>query len=69
MSMSTRWHKLSRSHGRTFIGALCGVVAGALYAHFVGCRTGSCPITSSIWTSALYGGAVGVLAGWPNRKA
>jgi len=43
--------------------------AGAGYAHFVGCSTGSCPLTSSVWRMALYGFLVGVLAGWPPRAA
>jgi hypothetical protein len=55
-----------RRHRRTAIVAVIGAVAGAAYAHFFGCN-GSCPITSSVWTSALYGAGVGALVGWPAR--
>ncbi len=58
-----------RSHARTIISALVGAVAAAAYAHLVGCRTGTCPLTSSVWTAALYGAAVGGIAGWPARRA
>jgi hypothetical protein len=61
------WARLSRSHARTLVAALlCGGVAAA-YAYFVGCRTGSCPITASVWSASLYGALVGAVAGWPAR--
>lgn len=63
------WSRLSRSHYRTLAVALVGAGVGAAYAHFVGCTTGTCPITSNVWTAALYGGGVGALAGWPARRA
>jgi Family of unknown function (DUF6132) len=64
----SRWSRLSRSHYRTLAVALVGAGVGAAYAHFVGCTTGTCPITSNVWTAALYGGGVGALAGWPARR-
>jgi hypothetical protein len=64
----TRWSRISRSHYRTVAVALVGAGVGAAYAHFVGCTTGTCPITSNVWTAALYGGGVGALAGWPSRR-
>jgi len=62
-----RWAGLWRSHARTAVVAAAGAAAAAAYAHFVGCRTGTCPLTSSVWTASLYGGAVGALLGWPDR--
>ncbi len=61
--------RLSRSHLRALLAALVGAGLGAAYAHFIGCRTGTCPLTSSVWTAGLYGAAVGALGGWPNRRA
>jgi hypothetical protein len=61
------WDRFSRSHYRTLAVALAGAGVGAAYAHFVGCSTGTCPITSNAWTAALYGGGVGALAAWPSR--
>jgi hypothetical protein len=48
--------------------ATAGAGLAAAYAHFIGCRTGTCPITSRAWTAALYGGSVGALVAWPGRK-
>lgn len=61
------WARFSRSHARTATIALLGAGAAAGYAYFVGCRTGTCPLTSSIWTASLYGAVVGGVAGWPAR--
>ena len=61
------WRRFSRSHLRTVVAGALGAVMGAGYAHFVGCSTGTCPLTSSIWRAALYGLAVGAIAGWPRR--
>ena len=55
--MGSRWWALAT--------ALVGAALGAAYAHFIGCRTGTCPITSSVWTAAVYGGVFGALIGWP----
>lgn len=59
---------LSESHLRTVLAAALGALLAGAYAHFVGCRTGTCLITSSVWTAALYGGIVGAIAGWPGRS-
>ena len=61
MTMQT----LLRTRWRALGAALLGAGLGAAYAHFIGCNTGTCPITSHVWTASLYGGAVGALLGWP----
>lgn len=40
---------------------LVGIIGGYAYYYFVGCSSGSCPITSSPWGSMLFGGAIGLL--------
>lgn len=45
----------------TFSGILIGGTGGYLYYYFVGCRTGSCAITSNPWLSILWGAAFGYL--------
>jgi len=38
-----------------------GALAGFAYYQYVGCYSGSCPITSSPINSTIYGGVMGVL--------
>jgi branched-subunit amino acid ABC-type transport system permease component len=42
-------------------GGAVGALAGFLYYRFVGCRTGSCPLTSTLYGSVLYGMVLGSL--------
>ena len=44
-----------------FIGAIVGAIAGYLYYFWIGCNTGSCPITSQPVNSTLYGAMMGGL--------
>lgn len=39
---------------------LGGALAGLAYYHFIGCASGSCPITSSPLGSMLYMGVIGL---------
>jgi hypothetical protein len=41
--------------------AAAGGALGFAYYKFVGCRTGTCPITSSPYISTLYGALLGYL--------
>lgn len=50
------------------IGIVLGATAGFAYYFFVGCKTGTCPITSSPVISTLYGGVMGLLLAWPSKK-
>jgi hypothetical protein len=61
------WRRLWRSPWRAALAGAAGAVMGGAYAHFIGCRTGTCLITSSVWTASLYGAAIGALAGWPAK--
>jgi hypothetical protein len=60
---------LLRSRWRTAVGVLAGAAAGAAYAHFIGCHTGTCPLTGNVWTAALFFGFTGgvVLAPGPRE--
>ncbi len=60
--------RLAHSHWRTALGAALGAGAGAAYASFVGCRTGTCPLTSNVWSASLFFGLAGGLVGWPARR-
>ena len=48
-------------HKLTVLGILAGAVGGYLYYHFIGCTSGSCPITSQPVNSTLYGAMMGGL--------
>jgi hypothetical protein len=40
---------------------LAGVLLGALMGYFGQCSSGTCPLTSTWWQGALYGGVLGLL--------
>jgi len=42
---------------------LFGILGGFLYWRFIGCNSGSCPITSHWHTSSVVGGIMGYLTG------
>ncbi len=43
------------------LGFIAGGALGFAYYYFVGCRSGSCPLTGNPYISTLYGSAVGAL--------
>lgn len=45
----------------TITGAVIGAVAGWLYWKYIGCASGSCPITARPLSSTLYGALMGAL--------
>lgn len=55
--MKKFWSK----HYIKIIGALVGAAGGYLYYAFVGCNSGTCPITSNPYISVLYGTLIGYL--------
>ena len=42
-------------------GIVIGAVAGFAYYRFIGCASGTCPITSNPWISTLYGAIMGFM--------
>lgn len=45
----------------TIIGVVIGAIGGYLYYYYVGCASGTCPITSKPLNSTLYGAVMGSL--------
>jgi len=48
---------------KVIIGVIVGGIAGYFLYRFVGCKTGTCIITSRPWSSILYGMLLGLLVG------
>ena len=44
---------------KIILGVIIGGVLGYLVYHFIGCHSGTCPITSSPILSVLYGAVIG----------
>ena len=51
-----------KRYGWTLLGIVAGMVGGYLYWRYVGCTTGTCPITSSCQQFHLGGGNGGIVA-------
>lgn len=43
------------------IGVSIGSILGFLYWYYIGCTSGTCPLTSKWYTSSLYGALFGYL--------
>ncbi len=46
---------------RFLLPVLAGAALGALMGYFGSCTSGTCPLTSTWWRGALYGGFLGLL--------
>ncbi len=46
-----------------FVAVLAGAAGGYLYWFYIGCNSGTCPITSNWHTNTMYGMLIGYLAG------
>jgi len=59
----TRW--IHTGGWRALAGAAVGASLLAAYSYLVGCRTGTCLLTSNVQTATLFGGLVGLVTAWP----
>jgi len=50
-----------KKHYLKFVGVLVGGASGFAYYYFVGCASGTCPITSNPFISVAYGALLGYL--------
>ncbi len=55
-------------HLRLMIGLALGAAAGYAYYHFVGCKSGTCNITSNPLYSTLYGVMLGGVLAWKKKS-
>jgi hypothetical protein len=56
-----------RKYWKPILITTSGIVLGFAYWRFVGCKSGTCPVTSNWHTSALMGGILGFLIGLPGK--
>ena len=54
-------NELLKKYLLKIIGILLGSIAGFAYYYFVGCTSGTCPITSNPYISIVYGAVLGYL--------
>lgn len=59
--MKTRVYSFLKNNVLTILGIVLGLGGGYLYWMYIGCESGSCPITSSPLNSSLWGGTMGGL--------
>lgn len=43
------------------IGFVAGAIGGYAYYYFIGCNTGTCPLTSNPYISVIFGAVIGYL--------
>lgn len=53
---------------RISVGVILGGAIGFAYYYFIGCKSGTCAITSSPVISTMYGVLLGVLWTFPTKK-
>ncbi len=51
---------LKKNH-LALIGLVVGAIGGYAYYYFIGCNTGSCPLTSNPYISIGFGAVIGAL--------
>jgi hypothetical protein len=54
---------------RAFVTVAIGAGLGALLGYFGQCSSGTCPLTSTWWRGALYGGFIGLLMALSARSS
>ncbi|HDP98891.1 MAG TPA: hypothetical protein ENN22_06880 [bacterium] len=47
---------------------IIGAALGFAYYQFIGCRSGTCPLTSNPWISTGYGALLGLVLSFSSRK-
>ena len=53
--------KFINRFGVSTAGLVLGAIAGYIYYQYVGCLTGTCPISSNPWSMTFYGAIMGYL--------
>ena len=59
--MNLHWLKLG-------VFVVLGALGGFAYYTFIGCTSGTCPITSNPYISTGYGALIGAALGWERKQ-
>ena len=59
---------MKKNHVRLLAFSLVGAGLGFAYYFFIGCRTGTCPISSNPFISTAYGALMGGVLGWGGKE-
>lgn len=59
--MKTKISSFLKNNLLTIIGVIAGLIGGYFYWMYIGCDSGTCPITSSPLNSSLWGAVMGGL--------
>lgn len=59
--MKTKISSFLKNNLLTIIGVIAGLIGGYFYWMYIGCNSGTCPITSSPLNSSLWGATMGGL--------
>ncbi|WP_051295852.1 DUF6132 family protein [Eisenibacter elegans] len=62
-----RYHTLP-AYAKLLLASGIGALFGWLYWYYIGCTSGSCPITANPWISTAYGALLGATWGFPAGK-
>ena len=52
---------------RLFLTIAAGAAVGAAFGYFGQCTSGTCPLTSTWWRGALYGGFLGLVVAFSHH--
>jgi len=61
LEIALNFYKGNKKMLTKILAVAAGSGIGFLVYKFIGCRTGTCPITSNPWTSVIWGGLIGFL--------
>ncbi|MBN2412112.1 hypothetical protein JXQ31_10515 [candidate division KSB1 bacterium] len=53
---------------KIMLGTIVGGILGFGYYYFIGCKTGTCPITGNPYISLIYGAGMGLLLTLPSSQ-
>lgn len=62
--LNTEYKKIAKR----ILPVIIGGILGYAYYHFIGCASGSCPISSNPYISTLYGAGIGFIFSLPSKK-